>query len=93
VVGLLAQQSASEEVIREITGDIVAILAGIGAIVSATLGVALAVRGLRDKGRKTALAEADASQLNIEELRREVENCRRELYEAHIKMADHGIDR
>jgi uncharacterized membrane protein len=58
----------------ELTG-VGAILAAIGAVTSAVVGLVLVVRNLRSKSRRAALDEAD-------ELEAELATCRRALHVA-----------
>jgi hypothetical protein len=69
-----------------------AILAGIGAIASAVVGLVILARNLRSKSRRAALDEAD-------ELEQELATCRTALHAAGARqyrleqlLVDHGLE-
>jgi hypothetical protein len=72
--------------------NIVAIVTGCAALISAIAGVILAIRAARSKERKAAKDEIDSltQMLNDERHARIVSELDR--HELKIKLAEHGID-
>jgi hypothetical protein len=72
--------------------DVAAWLAGIGAIVSAGIGLTIVIRNARRQGRKSALEEADAAEQEVEVLRSELLQCRKIVYDLKQTLVNNGIE-
>lgn len=72
-------------------GPVVALLAGVAAIVAAGCGLVIVVRNARDKGRHAALLEADTAEAALELARAQLVECRAALHDAHLILAEHGL--
>jgi len=71
---------------------LVAILTGVGGIVTATGGVLLAIRAARDKERKAAKSEIDELSHELSDERHQRLQAERRVYDLSLKLAQHGID-
>lgn len=68
-----------------------ALLAAIGAIVAAGAGLLLVIRNARSKGRRGAIDEADALEVELEACRRERLEERRMIFRLREQLAEHGL--
>ena len=68
-----------------------ALFAAIGAIVAAGAGLLLVIRNARTKGRRGAIEEADALEVELEECRHDRLGDRAAIYKLREKLAEHGL--
>lgn len=68
-----------------------ALLAAIGAIVAAGCGLVLVVRNVRTRSTRAARDEADAAELEVEQLRAERVADRAELHRLRQQLVDAGV--
>jgi hypothetical protein len=81
-----------DELVKQLSNPtLIAILAGIGGIITAFGGVLLAVRTVRSKERKAATAEIDLLTEQISKERQLHINCEVALHEANLLLATNGI--
>ena len=71
---------------------LVAIVTGLGGLVTACAGVLLAVRAARDKERKAAKAEIQELSTELTDERHQRLNAERHAYEMALLLARHGIN-
>ena len=71
---------------------LVALLTGVGGLVTAAGGVLLAVRAARDKERKAAKREIDELGGMLSDERHARLEAERRNYDLSLKLARHGID-
>jgi len=71
---------------------LVAVITGLGGIVTAAAGVLLAVRAARDKERKAAKKEIDELSGMLSDERHHRLEAERRVYDLSLRLAQHGID-
>jgi hypothetical protein len=74
------------------TLDIIAILAGTVAVISAIAGVLLAIRAARTKERRAAAAEIQELSEMLAVERDARIRTEKQLFDAHVLLAQHGLD-
>ena len=70
----------------------VAILTGLGGLITAVGGILLAIRAARDKERRAAKREIDELSTMLTDERHARIEAERHNYDLSIKLAQHGID-
>jgi hypothetical protein len=73
-------------------GDIIAIVTGVAALISAIAGVILAVRAARSKERSAAAGEVGQLTTLLEAERHDRIAAELDRHELRLKLAENGID-
>ena len=70
----------------------VAILTGVGALISAAGGLLLAIRAVRSKERKAAASEIDSLSTMLSAERHSRVQCEADRHQLRLSLTEHGID-